>query len=233
MTGEPLNATWLVILSVSVGSLVATLGAAMLPRLREPDDSDDSDDQKIPYAALGTPWFLTATGACAAIGALVTVGLLGFPHALALVGLGTLGVLLAAIDARTTYLPLSLTRAGWTLTALGVGAVAILARSWEPLAFGALGAAGLGGFFWLFWRFSSGIGFGDVRLAALIGAATGSIALRWTLWSAVLGSVIGVLLGLAWTWARRRRGVTASGFPYGPALVAGPYAALLLLQVAG
>ena len=65
-----------------------------------------------------------------------------------------------------------------------------------------------------------GIGFGDVRFAPLVGAATA--ATSWTLlaWALVLGSLTGALVGLV-RLALRRRG----SFAYAPSILAGAYLA--------
>lgn len=68
-----------------------------------------------------------------------------------------------------------------------------------------------------------GFGFGDVRYAPLVGAATATVS--WTLlaWALVLGSLVGAVLGLV-RLARRRRGA----FAYAPAILAGSYLAVAL-----
>ena len=74
------------------------------------------------------------------------------------------------------------------------------------------------GAIWLVTR--GGIGFGDVRFAPLVGAATA--AASWTLlaWALVLGSLTGALVGLV-RLAVGRRG----SFAYAPSILAGAYLA--------
>ncbi|CAN5658645.1 A24 family peptidase [soil metagenome] len=68
-----------------------------------------------------------------------------------------------------------------------------------------------------------GMGFGDVKLALVLGLFVGWLAPDWllavqlVLFALVFGSVIGVVGGLVAMVARRRRGA----FPFGPALAAG------------
>ncbi len=46
------------------------------------------------------------------------------------------------------------------------------------------------------WRLSGGqLGFGDVRLAGLLGAATGAVAPSLAVWTFLLGSVVGAGVG--------------------------------------
>jgi leader peptidase (prepilin peptidase) / N-methyltransferase len=90
------------------------------------------------------------------------------------------------------------------------------------------------------------MGFGDVRLGALIGLVVGSAgwqeaqlltgALSWSLFGLMLSSLVGTVAGAVTLVARRRaRSGSRSGpsiwrepFPYGPWLCLGAYIALLL-----
>jgi leader peptidase (prepilin peptidase)/N-methyltransferase len=68
-----------------------------------------------------------------------------------------------------------------------------------------------------------GMGFGDVKLALLLGLFLGWIhqtplrAVALVLWALIIASALGTLMGLAMTIVRRRRGE----FPFGPALAVG------------
>lgn len=139
--------------------------------------------------------------------------------------LATVGVLLAAIDAMTTYLPYRLTVALWVFGLAGT-AVSV-ALSDEPASLLmriALGAIGAWVFFWLFWRLSRGIGFGDVRLAPVLGGVTASVSGDLVLAGLLIGTLLGAAHGLVLR-ARSRGGP----FPYGPALVTGSFVALAIL----
>ena len=135
--------------------------------------------------------------------------------------LSTLGVLLAAIDALTTWLPLRLTQAAWVAMAaalllavpLGVDGSTVLR---------ALAGATLAGLIYLgVWLLSrGGFGFGDVRFAPLIGAATAAHSWSLLIWALLLGSVLGALHGMV-RLARRR----TEPFPYAPAMLVGAYLA--------
>ncbi len=134
--------------------------------------------------------------------------------------LATLGLLLAAIDARTTWLPLPLTRVAWVAMAAATGVGAVLG-GWAQLVRGLGGFLVAGAVFGAIWLITrGGIGFGDVRFAPLVGAATA--AASWTLlaWALVLGSLAGALVGLI-RLAVGRRGA----FAYAPSILAGAYLA--------
>jgi leader peptidase (prepilin peptidase)/N-methyltransferase len=78
---------------------------------------------------------------------------------------------------------------------------------------------------WLVTR-ARAIAFGDVRLMPLIGAVAGTMGWSGLYWSVLLGSVVGAAVGVVRLIIGRR-----GPFPYGPALVSGPYAAALLISV--
>lgn len=210
------------VLAVLVGAGLGLATPSVLRRLPEPT-LDEPTETKIPYAALATKPFATAVGLSAAAAlalAAVTLTSVVLPVWLAL---GTLGVLLAAIDARTTWLPLPLTRVAWAATAVAL-VLTGLVGGWPAAARGAGGFLLAGALFWLIWRLTSGgFGFGDVRFAPLVGAAAASVS--WTLlaWALVLGSLAGAVVGLVRLAARRR-----GPFAYAPSILAGGYLAAVL-----
>ena len=90
---------------------------------------------------------------------------------------------------------------------------------------GLFGAAAVGGLFHLLWAWSrGGLGYGDVRLMAAVGAVTALEGAMFAGWSVFAGTLLGAIWGLVHT-AIRGRGVP---FPYGPALLAGPFVMLAL-----
>ena len=210
-------------IAVVIGVTSALLVRPLLRRLPEPIPGDG----KPSYRGLGSTRFLLVCGALAGIAAAISwLSLPRYTQPLWCV-LAVLGVLLAAIDARTGWLPLQLTRIAW----LAMAVAALLAGSlgggvWATIraAVGAAIAAGLYLFVWLISR--GGFGFGDVRFAPLLGAA--AAADSWTLlwWTLLLGTVVGGLLGVL-RLARGRR----EAFPYAPSMLVGAYAACLVAKL--
>lgn len=203
-----------------VGVALALACGPILRRLPEPDTEGL---EKQPYTELATPGFAAATGAASAAATLLvltTTAPLLWP---AWASLAVVNVLACAIDARTTWLPARLSRVGWVVAALGAGFAALAMSSWTPLAAAALGALAVGGFFHLVWRFTGALGYGDVRLAATIGAVTALTSPTLVGAAVVVGTVLGAVTGVALRLAGRR-----GGFPYGPGLLAGAFLALLL-----
>lgn len=216
---SPLGAalTGCAILLLALGTAYA--GRRLLARLPEPEDGAALG--KLPYAALGTPRFALAVGSCT-LAALLTLCTRA-PTALwpVWLPLASLGVLLACIDAATTWLPLRLTRPLWALTVLGGAGTALIA-GWQVGLRSLLGALLAFAFWWLVWRFVGGLGFGDVRLAPVLGAAAAAGGWDLLIWGMVLGTLAGALFGVLRS-LRGRRGL----FPYGPALLIGQFAALV------
>ncbi|GHH40442.1 prepilin peptidase [Streptomyces candidus] len=141
--------------------------------------------------------------------------------------LAPFALLLAVVDRRVHRLPdvLTLPLAGAAAGLLGVaGLLPGDGGSW----FGALlGGTGLGAmYFVLFLINPAGMGFGDVKLALGIGTVLG-----WYGWSvlfagAMAGFVLGALYGLGLILTRR--GGRRTAIPFGPFMLAGAWAGLLL-----
>ncbi|MEU9988974.1 prepilin peptidase [Streptomyces sp. NPDC048045] len=137
------------------------------------------------------------------------------------------GVLLAAVDLRVQRLPdpLTLPLAAAALGLLGVAAlVPEHAGHWATALYGALALGA--GYFVLFLINPSGMGFGDVKLALGMGAVLG-----WYGWPTVLlGTFAGFLLGALYGGALvvARRAGRRTHIPFGPFLVAGALAGLLI-----
>jgi leader peptidase (prepilin peptidase) / N-methyltransferase len=208
------------VVAAAVFAAVATavlLARVLVARLPEPTDGAG----KIRYADLVTPGFVGSCGLAA--GVATAIGWLTLPAAVLPLWwvLATFGVALAAVDARTTWLPLRLTRLAWTAMAVAGLVAALLGLGWLALLRAGAGATLAGLLYLAVWRLSrGGFGFGDVRFAPLVGAATA--AQSWSL--LVLGLFAGSVLGAAyggWRLVRRRDGP----FPYAPAMLAGAYLA--------
>ncbi|MHA7860881.1 A24 family peptidase [Tessaracoccus sp. Y36] len=214
--------TWFMALATT-----ASAGAVwwlIVPRLRV-DDPDAPD-----FAAL-VSW-RTLLGVLGTAGAASGVlWLVPTHHHWLWVPYLAVGVPLVAIDLLSTFLPKRLNALATALMAAGLAATAI--TDWRGAAAAALGAAGAFVFFYLAWRLSASLGFGDVRLALLIGAVSGLAGVgTWTT-ALLTGTALGAVHGIAHAlWARRDAG-RPRHFPFGPALWLGPLAAVTLQVTAG
>ncbi|WP_241656313.1 hypothetical protein [Propioniciclava sinopodophylli] len=106
---------------------------------------------------------------------------------------------------------------------LGVVATAALTRTWLLAAAAALGWALSYGLFWVLHKAGRGaLGYGDVRLAGLIGLTTTPLSASAT-WLAFL---LGTLAAALWAFTRPRQ--PGSRHAYGPWLLLGWLAATLI-----
>jgi leader peptidase (prepilin peptidase)/N-methyltransferase len=196
---------------------MAVLTRPILRRLPEPTTGEG----KPRYADLATPKLVA--GCALLAGAGVTMGWLTAPLAIQPLWwvLSSLGVLLTTIDALTTWLPLRLTQAAWVAMVAALLLTFPLGADWSTVLRAVTGA-GLAGLLYLgVWLVSrGGLGFGDVRFAPLVGAATAAHSWSLLIWAMLFGSVLGALYGIV-RLARRRAGP----FPYAPAMLLGAYLA--------
>lgn len=214
-----------VIVAATVGVATVALTPAVLRWLPEPVGAEG----KMPYAEVGSPGFLLGCGLLSGGGAATAWAVLSLPVQPMWWVLSSAGLLLAAVDARTTWLPLRLTRVAWLMMTVAALAGVLWGGDWSVLLRAAFGAAIAGLLYLGFWRISrGGFGFGDVRFAPLLGAP--SAAESWTLLISTLflGTVVGAINGLV-RLVRRRRG----GFAYAPAMLAGAYLACATLALTG
>jgi len=205
--------------ALATAALCAGVTKPLLRWLPEPAAPDE-----IRYRSLTTPGFVSACTLCSAVAAATAWAVL--PVALQPLWsvLAVCGVLLAAIDCLTTWLPLRLMQFSWAAMAVAALTGASLAGSWTMLLRAVVGAAAAGSLYYLVWLTSrGGFGFGDVRFAPLLGAAAAAGSWQLLVWTLVAGTLIGGLHGLVRLLTRRR-----GGFPYTPSMLGGAYLAVLL-----
>lgn len=135
-------------------------------------------------------------------------------------------VVLSAVDLETRRLPNNLVAPFALATAVGVGGVVLGAGDTSALMRAAVGAAGLGLLYFVaFLVRPGGMGFGDVKLAPVIGGMLGTFG--WpelvvgSLSAFFWGSVVGIGTMIA---TRRSKGVT---IPFGPWMLVGAWTGVL------
>ena len=216
-----------------LAALLAGLGGLLVPatiaRLPEPravapvepglDGSDTA--AKTPYAQLATTPRLAAWCALVAGVAGAAVGWrLGWSPVLPVwIFLCIVGVLLGFVDWRTRLLPTAVIGPSYAVVAVLLTAAAVAARDWDSATRALLGWAVTGGLFLLLWFVHPrGMGYGDVRLAGVLG-----LALGWLGWAELatgiyaafcLGALVGGVLAVAKVVDRRH-------YPFGPFLLIG------------
>lgn len=207
---------WLAVLAT--GLLTAAITRPLLRRLPEPEAEDAPG-----YASLPTARFVLGCSLCSAVAAAVAWTTLPAELQPLWTVLAVGGVLLAAIDLLTTWLPLRLVQASWLAMVVAALTGAALAGSWPMLLRSAVGAALAGGLYLAVWLVSrGGFGFGDVRFAPLLGAAAAADSWRLLVTALVAGTLVGGVVGLA-----RLAGRRAGSFPYAPSMLVGAYLAAL------
>lgn len=214
-------AWWFIAACAVAAALTQGLAVPRLPRRLAADG-----DLPPRYDLMGRPLDIAAATSLAAAGA-VLVALTSQNRWPLLVWWAYLagGACLVWIDLRTTWLPRRLN----TLVAMGMGLGAVVAAVGDPWlpAWSLAGAAVAYLVFLGVWRLTGAMGFGDVRLAALVGAVGASGGVQS--WGAGLlcGTALGALWGVGHALLVRRRGGD-SHFAYGPALWLGPVLASAL-----
>ncbi|WP_420167950.1 prepilin peptidase [Streptomyces violaceoruber] len=149
------------------------------------------------------------------------------PELIAWLALTPVAVLLAVVDRRVHRLPDPLTLPLAAAAVLLLGGAALLpgaAGSWTS---GLLGGLALGGFYFLLFLINpNGMGFGDVKLALALG-----VALGWYGWAVLfVGGFAGFLFGAAYGLGLvlLRGAGRKTGIPFGPFMITGTLAGLLL-----
>jgi len=140
------------------------------------------------------------------------------------------GVLLAVIDWRFHRLPKRLVY----LTLAGVGAGLMFASlvewDWVPLARAAFGGLVFANAFYLIWYVTKKftgmmlLGFGDVRLAMVLGMLLGWYGLEYVLYGAIAGNLLALVIAVVTSIHQRK---LLLRYSFGPPLIAGTLAVVL------
>ncbi len=141
--------------------------------------------------------------------------------------LGGVGIALAFIDLDTKRLPNVLVLPSYVVALVLLALPALLDARWDDYLRALLGAVALFAFYFLLaFIYPAGMGFGDVKLAGVLGMYLG-----WLGWGAVivggfLGFFLGGLVGGALMVARKAG--RKSAIPFGPFMVAGALIAVFV-----
>jgi leader peptidase (prepilin peptidase)/N-methyltransferase len=137
-------------------------------------------------------------------------------------------VALSYIDWHTRLLPRLVVLPATLLAAVAVVAVGLATDERDALVRALVALVAVRSFFWLLWFVrSAGMGFGDVRLAALVG-----LVLGWVGWGTVaigvwVGFVAFAVPGLLLAVVRRDRSLLKQAFPFGPFMALGALVGLV------
>ncbi len=137
------------------------------------------------------------------------------------------GVWLSVIDLRSRLLPNAIVLPALCLGALLLAAASAAGSAWGPLVRAGLGSLVLFGLYLALALVSpAGMGMGDVKLAAVVGLFLAYQGWQTLAVGTFAGFLIGALAGAAVLAVRR--GGLKSTIPFGPPMIAGALAAILL-----
>jgi leader peptidase (prepilin peptidase) / N-methyltransferase len=223
-------------LLATASAVVAGLLGLLVPRLvaavPEPERSEaaSGEDAKPLYVDVSRRprLALWAALSSAAVAALLALALGAEPWLVALVPLVPVCVALAVIDWHTRLLP---TRIVLPATAYAVVVALVLwpvSGDAEDLVRAAIGLVVARSFYWLLWFIhSAGMGFGDVRLAALVGLALGHLGWAELVVGMYAGFLVFGLPGLVLALVRWDRAMLRTAFPFGPFMLVGAVVGVL------
>ncbi|HYH33593.1 MAG TPA: A24 family peptidase [Nocardioides sp.] len=217
-----MNAT-VALASALAAGLAGLVVAPLIRVLPEPERAEDSDP-KVPYREVGSRpglwWRAVLAGAAA--GGLVGAAVGRDWWLAVLLPLVPVCVALAVVDWHTKLLPsrLVLPATAYALAAALVGW--LVTGDGDDLVRALIGLVVARSVFWvLWWIHSAGMGFGDVRLAALLGVALGHLGWAELVVGLYAGFLVFGLPGLLLALVRRDRTLLRTAFPFGPFMLAG------------
>lgn len=147
----------------------------------------------------------------------------------AYLGFAAAGICLTAIDLDVRRLPNAIVLPAYPVLAILLTIAAVVQHDPAALVRAAVGAAGLFAFYFvLAFAHPTGMGFGDVKLAGVVGGVLGFLSYPVLLIGAFAAFFIGSLVGFAVIISRRGSGKTA--VPFGPFMIT---AALLAFFAGG
>ena len=217
-------------------AVVAGLGGLLVPRLiralpePEPTEPVAGEDPKPPYVEVGSrPGLAWQCGLAALVVGAVVGAAVGRDWWLAaLVPLVPVCVALAVVDWHTRLLPsrivlpatayvLVVALAGWGISG-----------DHEDLVRAVIGLVAARSVYWLLWFIhSAGMGFGDVRLAALLGFSLGHVGWGELAVGMYAGFLVFGLPGLLLALVKRDRALLRTAYPFGPFMLAGALVGLV------
>lgn len=139
-----------------------------------------------------------------------------------------LAVVLSIVDIRTHTLPNRYLLPAYPIAGVLLLVAALAAGNPQYVLSAVGGAAALAALYWLLWfAYPAGMGFGDVKLAGVLGLFLGFLGWQHVFLGAAAGFIVGGLWGLALIMSGR--GTAKSAIPFGPSMLAGALATMLLL----
>lgn len=227
------------LLGLVLGALAGWGCPALIRRVPEPEPEPESEPAEpaaepdaepvIPpakelYADIADlPGLAWKASVASGLGAAVVGATVGLEWSLLfLLPLVPVCVALSVIDWRTKLLPKRLVLPAHAAVLVLAGAVAALDQDAGAYLRALIGMVVVRSIFWvLWWIRSSGMGFGDVRLSALLGFALAHLGWAELLVGIYASFILFIVPGVLLAVVRRDRTFLKSSFPFGPFMVAG------------
>lgn len=194
----------------------------------EPAPEPETREEKERYDAIAAlPGLRWKTALAGAVVAAVLGGRVGWSaDLLFLTYLVPVGVALALVDWRTQLLPTRVIAPSYAVVGVLVVAAAAIAGDWGSLLGSVWGWLTWGGTYFVLWFvYPRGMGYGDVRLAGLLGIALGHLGWSETLTGLYAGFILGALGGLGLALLRL---VDRKASPFGPWMLVGALVGVVL-----
>jgi leader peptidase (prepilin peptidase)/N-methyltransferase len=227
------------LLGLVAGAVAGWWCPLLIARVPEPEpdsepDSESSEPEPEPTAAPEPPKERYADIAAlpglawkCALASAVVGGVLGASvgwdwSLLFLLPLAPVGVALGLVDWRTRLLPTRVVLPAHGAVLVLAALAAVLQHDGGAYVRALLAMLLLRSVFWvLWWIHSAGMGFGDVRLSALLAFALGYLGWAQALVGLYAGFLLFVVPGIAIAVVRRDRRFLRAAIPFGPFLLAG------------
>jgi leader peptidase (prepilin peptidase)/N-methyltransferase len=235
------------LLAALVAAVLAGLGGLLVPRLiawvpepapraepEEPEEPQEPEEREPPKMLYTEVAARPGLGWRSAIAAALVGGLVGGATGpdwslLWLVPLVPIGVALSVIDWHTKLLPRVIVLPATLAAIVLVVAVGLVTGERDALVRALVAMVVVRSFYWVLWSVLPGVGmgFGDVRLAAIVG-----LVLGWLGWGAVaigvwVGMAVFGLPGLVLAIVRWDRTLLKKPFPFGPFMLIGAVVGLV------
>jgi leader peptidase (prepilin peptidase) / N-methyltransferase len=211
------------------GGFLGAFVPALIRLLPEPQPSPgERGEAKELYQAISRlPWLMPVGVFLGLLGGLAVT--LYLPVVTRLVWLPAIPILIAlgVIDARTKLLPTRLVLPT-TMLLLVLSVATHWSRAQPDLWRGFMGLALARSVFWLLWRFrSAGMGFGDVRLSALVGLLLALVGWGEFFVGLYAGLLVFALVGVGRALMAWNPNLLKESMPFGPFMILGMWCGLI------
>ena len=205
--------------------------AEELGAVEEPEERAEPEPPKMLYTDLAArPGLGRRSAVVSGVAGALVGAVTGLDWSLLwLVPLVPIGVALSVVDWHTRLLPRRIVVPATLATILLVVVVGLATDQRDHLVSALVVMVVARSFFWVLWSVlgGAGMGFGDVRLSALIGLVLGWLGPGEALLGFWIGMVVFGVPGLVLAIVKRDRSLMKKPFPFGPFMIVGAFVGLV------